>query len=124
MMFIVGAVRSLMGRLADMSGALAVAGVQQPGGDDPVVSVTPSAEGMPGAEFLEELLGWLAMAALWGSLGAILAGAGVYGLSYVGLVGSKMGGAGKLLAVGGAVGAVLSGLATTIVDGLYRAAGG
>jgi hypothetical protein len=95
---------------------------QQPG--SPVVDVSPSAEGLPGGEFLQRLLEWLAMAALWGSLAAILAGAGLYGLSYFGQVSSRTGGLGKTAAVGGAVGAVLSGLAVTIVNGLYRAAGG
>jgi hypothetical protein len=92
--------------------------------DPPVVDVSPSAEGLPGGEFLERLLAWLAMAALWGSLAAILAGAGLYGLSYFGQVSSRTGGIGKMAALGGAVGAVLSGLAVTIVNGLYRVAGG
>lgn len=88
------------------------------------VQVDPSAAGLPGAEFIQRLLNWAGMAALWGSLGAILAGAAVYGLSYAGVFGAKVGGVGKVLAVGGAVGAILTGLASAIVNGLYGAANG
>jgi hypothetical protein len=88
------------------------------------VQVDPSAADLPGAEFIQQLLDWAGMAALWGSLGAILAGAAVYGLSYAGVFGAKVGGVGKVLAVGGAVGAVLTGLAAAIVNGLYGAANG
>lgn len=45
------------------------------------VHVTPSAEGMPGAEMIETLLNWAQMVALWGSLGALFAGAAMYGLA-------------------------------------------
>ncbi len=96
--------------------------VAQPSG--PEVHVDPSPVGLPGAEFIQRLLDWAGMAALWGSLGAILAGAAVYGLSYAGVFGAEVGGVGKVLAVGGAVGAVLSGLAAAIVNGLYGAANG
>ena len=36
------------------------------------VSVDPTTSGMPGAELIQRLLNWLAQAALWGSLAAIL----------------------------------------------------
>ena len=38
------------------------------------VNVSPSADGMPGADLIQRLLNWGQMIALWGSLGAILAG--------------------------------------------------
>src|SRR5947209_6040065 len=47
----------------------------------PLIDVTPSSEGMPGAGLVKQLLGWLSQLALWGSLASILAGATVYGLA-------------------------------------------
>jgi hypothetical protein len=86
------------------------------------VQVQPSAEGMPGASLVQQLLNWLSQAALWGSLASILVGAAVYGLSqqsgnYAGAY------KGKTLAVAGAIGACLAGLAPTIVNLLFRASG-
>jgi len=40
-----------------------------------IVEVSPSSEGMPGADLIRRLLSWLSQLALWGSLGSILAGA-------------------------------------------------
>ena len=85
------------------------------------VSVSPSSAGMPGAQLINQLISWLSQLALWGSLASILVGAAVYGIS-------KEGGhaynatKGRTLAVGGAVGAILAGLAPTIVNMLFRAA--
>ena len=45
------------------------------------VEVSPDATGMPGAEFMQQALGWLSQLALWGSLASILIGAAVYGLA-------------------------------------------
>ena len=42
------------------------------------VTVDPTTNGMPGAGLIQQILNWLAQAALWGSLGAILAGAGLF----------------------------------------------
>jgi hypothetical protein len=85
------------------------------------VHVTPTAEGMPGAELVQTLLNWAQMVALWGSLGALFAGAAMYGLAREG---GNYGAAsrGKTMALGGAVGAVLAGLAPTIVNMLFEAA--
>lgn len=85
------------------------------------VSVTPSSEGMPGAELISRMLSWLSQLALWGSLAAILAGAAIYGFSRES--GYGYGGMrGRSLAAAGAVGAVLAGLAPTIVNLLFQAA--
>ena len=85
------------------------------------VSVTPDASGMPGAHLVQRLLDWCQMAALWGSLGALLAGAALYGLSRES--GSYSGASrGKSLALGGAVGAVLAGVAPAAVNLLFQAA--
>lgn len=85
------------------------------------VSVSPSSAGMPGAQLITQLISWLSQLALWGSLASILVGAGIYGLSKEGSH-SYNATKGRMLAVGGAVGAVLAGLAPTIVNMLFRAA--
>lgn len=89
----------------------------------PIVNVSPSSDGMPGATLIQRLLSWLAQLALWGSLASILAGATVYGLAQNS---ANYNGAyrGKQLAVAGAIGAALAGLAPTAITMLFRAAGG
>jgi hypothetical protein len=85
------------------------------------VSVSPTSDGMPGAELIQRLLNWGQMLALWGSLAAILAGAAMYGLAREG--GSYGGaGKGKALALGGVVGAILAGVAPAAVNMLFSAA--
>lgn len=85
------------------------------------VEVSPSTDGMPGAELIQQLLNWTQMLALWGSLGALLLGAAMYGLAREG---GSYGGAsrGKTLALGGVVGAILAGIAPTAVNMLFEAA--
>lgn len=86
------------------------------------VDVAPSAGGLPGAAFVQQLLNWLSQLALWGSLASILVGAGLYGISQN--TGNYAGGyRGKQLAAAGAVGAILAGVAPTAVNLLFRAAG-
>lgn len=85
------------------------------------VHVDPGSDGMPGAQLIQQLLNWAQMLALWGSLGALLIGAALYGLSREG--GSYSGATrGKALAMGGVVGAILAGLAPTAVNMLFQAA--
>ncbi len=85
------------------------------------VSVDPNSTGMPGADLIQRLLNWSQMLALWGSLGALLIGAAMYGLAREG---GSYGGAsrGKALAMGGIVGAILAGVAPTAVNMLFEAA--
>ena len=87
------------------------------------VDVTPDASGMPGGALIQQLLNWSQMLALWGSLGAILIGAAMYGLAQQG---NSYSGAsrGKTLAMGGVVGAILAGLAPAAVNLLFSAASG
>ena len=87
------------------------------------IDITPSSEGMPGAPLLKKLLAWLSQLALWGSFASILAGAAVYGIAQNA---ANYNGAfrGKQLAVAGAIGAALAGLAPTAITMLYQAAGG
>ncbi len=77
----------------------------------------------PGGAFVEQIINWLAQIALWGSLGAMLWGAGTWGLSQMG--GNPYGaGQGQKIAIGGAIGAALAALAPTFVNELFGAAGG
>jgi hypothetical protein len=85
------------------------------------VNVTPTTSGMPGAELVQRLLNWLTQIALWGSLASILCGAAIYGLAQQ--TGNYSGGyLGKRLALAGAVGACLTGVAPTAINMLFRAA--
>ena len=85
------------------------------------VTMTPDANGMPGGSLFQTLLNWGGQVALWGSLGSILVGAAVYGL---GREAGNYGAAskGRALALGGVVGAILTGLAATVINLLYGAA--
>ena len=85
------------------------------------VDVDPDSTGMPGAELIQKLLNWTQMLALWGSLGALLVGAAMYGLARE-TSGYQQASKGKALAMGGAVGAILAGLAPTVVNLLFQAA--
>ena len=85
------------------------------------VNVTPTTSGMPGADLVQQLLNWLTQIALWGSLASILCGAAIYGLSQQS--GNYAGGAmGKKLALAGAIGACLAGIAPTVINLLFKAA--
>ncbi len=85
------------------------------------VQVTPNSTGMPGAQLVQQLLNWSQMVALWGSLGAVLIGAAMYGLAREG--GSYSNASkGKGLAMGGMVGAILAGIAPTAINLLFKAA--
>jgi hypothetical protein len=87
------------------------------------VHSAPSSDGLPGAQLLQQMVDWLAQIALWGSLGSILLGAAIYGLSQQS--GNYAGGyRGKQLALAGAIGACLAGVAPTAINMLFRAAGG
>ena len=85
------------------------------------VSVSPTSAGMPGAQLITQLMSWLSQLALWGSLASILVGAAIYGISKEGRHGYNAT-KGRMRAAGGAIGAILAGLAPTIVNMLFRAA--
>lgn len=91
---------------------------QEPGGSGVDVDVNPSSTGAPGVETIQTLLDWLAQYSLWACLAALLAGGGLFAW------GRRNGGhgmamTGTALAGGGAVGAVIVGLAPAIVNALY-----
>ncbi len=85
------------------------------------VEMTPTADGAPGGEMTQKLIDWLGMFALWGSLAAMVAGAAIMGISQRsgGYGGSTTG---RYLAIGGAIGAIVAGLAPTVVNLLFDAA--
>lgn len=85
------------------------------------VQVSPDAAGMPGAGLIQRLLNWSQMLALWGSLGALLIGAAMYGLARES-GGYQNASRGKSLALGGAVGAILAGIAPSAINLLFSAA--
>jgi len=86
------------------------------------VQVNPTAEGMPGGPMMQKLLNWGGQVALWGSVASVLAGAAIWGVSQQFGNGMQTG-KGKTLAAAGAIGAVLTGLASIIVNTLFKAAG-
>lgn len=80
------------------------------------VDATPD-NGFPGADLAQDVLNWLMWLGLAGSLASLLIGGAVWGLSQV--TGNSMqGGRGRVFALGGAAGAIVTGLAPTIVNEL------
>lgn len=73
--------------------------------------------GFPGAALVQSILDWLMWLGLAGSLASLFIGGAVWGLSH--MSGNAMaGGRGRVFALGGAVGAIITGLAPTIVNQL------
>jgi len=80
------------------------------------VDATPD-NGFPGSDLAQDVLNWLMWLGLAGSLASLLIGGAVWGLSQV--TGNSMqGGRGRVFALGGAAGAIVTGLAPTIVNEL------
>ena len=87
------------------------------------VNANPTANGLPGAGFVQRLIDWIAQIGLWGSLGTILIGAAMFGLSQQ--AGNYVGASrGKHVVLGGAIGAALTGLAPAIVNLVFSASRG
>ncbi|MDQ6839656.1 MAG: hypothetical protein M3137_15350 [Actinomycetota bacterium] len=82
------------------------------------VTVTPTSDGMPGGALFQKVLGWTDQVALWGSLASLLIGAAVWGVSQHAGNGYQAG-RGRNFAAAGAIGALLAGLAPTIVNTLF-----
>ena len=80
------------------------------------VGATPD-NGFPGADLAQNVLNWLMWLGLAGSLASLFIGGAVWGLSQVS--GNALaGGRGRVFALGGAAGAIVTGLAPTIVNQL------
>lgn len=87
------------------------------------VNASPSANGLPGAGFVQRLIDWTAQVGLWGSLAAMLIGAAMFGMSQQ--VGNYLGASrGKHLVLGGAVGAAVTGLAPSVINLVFNASRG
>jgi hypothetical protein len=85
------------------------------------VQVNPTSVDFPGGAMVQRLIDWAGQFGLWGSVASLLIGAGIWGVSQQFGNGFQAG-KGKILAAAGAVGAVLTGLAPTIVNTLFKAA--
>lgn len=85
------------------------------------VSADPTNSQLPGAALFQTLINWVGWGALMASLAAVLVGGGLWGWSqYHG--NSTWASKGKLTALGGAAGAIVVGLAPTIVNTLHSLA--
>jgi len=82
------------------------------------VTVAPDSNGLPGGALFQKVLNWTDQIALWGSLASLLIGAAVWGVSQHAGNGYQAG-RGRNFAAAGAVGALLAGLAPTIVNTLF-----
>ena len=82
------------------------------------VTLNPTADGMPGAEVLQNIVNWGGQIALIFSLLALVAGGAMYGL---GQMNGRTQGAhqGRQLAMGGAIGALITGVAPFVVNTLF-----
>ena len=85
-----------------------------------IENVTPSTDGLPGAELWTRILSWLAWGGLAGSLASLFIGGAVWGLAHAG-GNSMQSSKGRAFALGGAAGAIVTGLAPTIVNNLAGA---
>ena len=83
------------------------------------VDGNPNPAGMPGAALVSQLINWLMWVSLMASLGAVLYGAAMW------RGGAKMGNTpraedGRNYVAGGAVGALLAGLAVVLINTLFE----
>ena len=87
------------------------------------VDANPTAKGLPGASFKQRLIDWIAQIGLWGSLGTILVGAAMFGVSQqaCNYLGASRG---KHIVLGGTIGAAITGLAPAIVNLVFDASRG
>jgi hypothetical protein len=79
------------------------------------VQLNPTAADAPGAAAITTLLNWLGQGALFASLAAVAAGGGLFAWSRSS-GSSRMAVTGTALAGGGVVGALLTGMADTLVN--------
>jgi hypothetical protein len=109
-----------MRRLARVTFVFMVAGVLYPTAAYAQVSANPTNSGMPGAALAAKIINWLMWATLMACLGTMLFGAALW---RGGTQGGNYGRAadGKHYALGGAVGALIAGLAVTAVNTLFAA---
>ncbi len=82
------------------------------------VTLNPTADGLPGAGVLQNIVNWGGQIALIFSLLALIAGGAMYG---IGQMNGRTQGAhqGRQLAMGGAIGALITGVAPFVVNTLF-----
>ncbi len=85
---------------------------------DAQVSGNPDSAGLPGAALVSQLINWLMWVSLMASLGAVLYGAALW------RGGAKIGNTGRAedgrhYVAGGAIGALLAGLAVVLINTLF-----
>lgn len=101
-----------------VAAAATVAGWSTPALAQPVDG-SPDPSGMPGAQLVSQIINWLMWVSLMASLGAVLYGAAMW------RGGAKMGNTpraedGRNYVAGGAVGALLAGLAVVLINTLFE----
>jgi hypothetical protein len=101
-----------------MAAAATVVGWPTPAIAQPVDG-SPDPSGMPGAQLVSQIINWLMWVSLMASLGAVLYGAAMW------RGGAKMGNTpraedGRNYVAGGAVGALLAGLAVVLINTLFE----
>jgi hypothetical protein len=112
---VVAVVHAAAGRLVSVGGHVAYLA------DD--VKMSPTGNGAPGAAFAQNLINWLGQYGLWFALAAMIIGGAIYGVSTYG-GNSYQGSRGRTVALAGAAGAVIIGLAPGIINLLFHAAHG
>lgn len=87
------------------------------------VSANPTADGLPGAQFIQRLLDWAGMVGLFLGLASLLIGGGMWAVSQHS--GNQYGAStGRKAVLGGALAAILVGLGPSLINGLYQASRG
>src|SRR5215813_11776560 len=79
----------------------------------------PDPSGMPGASLVSQLVNWLMWVSLMASLGAVLYGAALW-RGGAKMANSPRAEAGRNYVAGGAIGALLSGLAVVLINTLFQ----
>ncbi len=85
------------------------------------VTMKPSGIGIPGGKLVQQIINWAGQYGLWVSLIAMLIGGAVYGVSTYG-GNSYQGSRGRTVALAGAAGAIIIGLAPSAINVLFKAA--
>lgn len=99
--------------------AATVVGWASPAFAAQAVDGDPDPTGMPGAQLVSQIINWLMWVSLMAALGAVLYGAAMW------RGGAKMGNSpraedGRTYVAGGAIGALLAGLAVVLINTLFE----
>ena len=87
------------------------------------VTITPTADGAPGAAGIQKMLNWVAQYGLWLALASFVLGGGMMGLASA--YGNGMhGGKGREMIIGGGIGACVIGVAATAINLFHSAFSG